>query len=327
LNGAVSGPFQVDQGTIGSQPVTDFTVQAETGYGGFQSNRNVLTLAWEQASVVGVDTLNYDTVVVTPGSPPVAAPGGAPGTVDFNPAGLSLPAVTVLDGGGAGGTAGSPILYFVRDARASAPTSVRAYQERPGVATPLELGSLTGPTGGTYHPSEALQIRALTTPRNADVVNHPDWAGRFHHVFITEYRHLDSAGSTALRHRVFDKDSMAVAGGDRFTPAADGATPPSTVDAGFDLSPIWLGTAQDADTVGLFFVQGDHLRYNEFSSATSGWMAAPATIDDRWPEPVLFPGILRPYLRDDPDDLHETVGFWGNNFGSATDRFFIRARY
>ncbi|MHC4601515.1 MAG: hypothetical protein ACYS47_21180, partial [Planctomycetota bacterium] len=321
---AVSGAVRVDQ-ALGGQAVTDFTVQAETGFGGFQSDRDRIGLAWAQSSGAGLDTLRFNTASVTLGSPPAAAIGSE-GSVDFNLGTLSIPTVTVLDGGGLGGTPGAPILYYVRDARSSAPTSVRAYQYRSG-AGEIEVGSLAGGIGGTYHPREAQQVRALSTPRNDDVVNHPDWAGLAHHVFVTEFRFLDSAGSIALRHRIFDKNSTAIGGADRFTPVADGVTPPATVDTGVDVGPIWLGTAQAGETVGLFFEQGDHVWYNEFDAASRSWLANPALVDDRRPEPATFPGLLLPFDRDDPDDLHGAAVYWRKSFSSTTSRLFIRARY
>jgi hypothetical protein len=325
LNTVVSGALRVDQGGVGGTAVTDFTVQAETGYGGIQSDRNTIALAWEQSSGAGLDTLRFNTFGVTLGTPPTIS-GGSEGRVDFNPGSLIMSTVTVLDGGGAGGTPGAPILYYVRNSRASAPSSFRAYQYRSG-AGEIEVGSLSDLTAGTYHPREALKVTAFTTPRNVDVAALLDWAGRTHHVVVTEYRHHVNSGSTALRHRIFDKDSEAPAGADRFSPVADGVTPPTELDTGVDLDATWIGSCQDDETVGVFFQQGNHVWYMEYSGLTGAWSASPILVDDRWPDPATLPGLLLPHTAGDPDDLHGAVIFWRKNLSSTTDRLFIRVRY
>ncbi|MHC5036881.1 MAG: hypothetical protein ACYTHM_06180 [Planctomycetota bacterium] len=324
---AVSGAVRVDQGGPGGPGVPAFQSQAEVGFGGFQSNRFMVNLAWQEDAAAGIDTLRFSSLTVTPGLPPTVA-RGSEGNIDFNDGTLVMSTVILADGGGVGGTPGAPILYYIRDARTSLPASLRAYQFRPGVGE-TEVGTLAGGPGGIYQLCEATQIRLLTTPRITDTVALPDWAGYLHHIFITEFRYLDSQGSQALRYRLYDKTSVATGAGDRFTPVADGVTPPLTLDAGMDQTPMWLGAGVDGDTVGIFFSQGDHIWYNEFSGVSRTWLPALALIDDRWPEPAVFPGVLFPYSTTTANDLHGAAVFWGKNFSGAglVNRLFIRVRY
>ncbi len=327
LGDAVTGAYRVDQAPGSGPPVEeDFTVQRELGFGGVQSDRNVVNLAWQQDETGSVDTLRFNSITVTLGSPPSAV-RGSEGSVDFNDTGLVMKEVHLMDGGGSGGTPGAPLLYYIRDARSSAPASRRLYQYRSG-AGEMEIGSLAGTTAGTWHPRQAWDgLRVITTPRNADVTGRPDDAGRYHHVFVREYRYLDR-GELALRHRRFDKHSTA-AWGERFLPPADGATAPAEIDTGVDLTATRLGDAVDGDRVGVFFHQGEHIWYNEFDPGRAAWRSDPALVDDVFPEAVQLRGLLLPFLKDDPDDLEGTAVYWTKDFSTGTPvhRMFLRLKY
>jgi hypothetical protein len=273
-----AGALRVDTSTSGA-PAMGTLLQQEIGYKGIQSDPNTVSLAYRLDDVSGNDTLRLNKVIFSPGTPPLFNRGTE--TIVHFPIGtLDLSKVVVAEGGGGTGAAGDAVLYYVKDVATVAPSSFRAIQNRGG--TELTIGSLQG-AAGSYEAREAVSVSVITTPANEDITGTPAWTGTQQHVFLTEYRYLDSAGSTALRHRVLDL----TAGGtdaDNFNPVVDGTAPPADLDTGQDTSVSELRLLADGSRVGAFFVQGGHLWYNEWSGAV--WYArttespGPQLVDD-----------------------------------------------
>jgi hypothetical protein len=290
---AVHGPVRLDPGT-GANPVEFFKIQQEVGYKGIQSDPEAITVAYRLDSGASDDTLHAQKIQFqTTGTPNLTAGTATP--VVFDDGELDEAKIIIAEGQGAAHSPGDAVVYFIRNEATSPAESFRALMLRPG-GSALEIGSLTG-TVGTYSPREAAMIAVKTLPSNGDITANPGWAGRFQHVFITEFRFLDSAGSKALRHRVFDM-SLNAADGACFAPAVDGTTAPCEIDTGQDADATDLRLVTDAETLGAFFIQGGHLWYNEFYGGSwyprTGEFPGPQLVDNLEPASVaalfLFEG-------------------------------------
>ncbi len=308
-----------------------FVLQQEVGYKGIQSNPNAVTVAYKHEVTALQDTLKSKKITFVPGAAPSLTIPGAANAVAFPENTLAAADVIVAEAGSAQAAAGDAALYFIKDAAVAPQESRRAVMLRPG-GTELEIGSLVGAVG-TYSPREAVGMKIVTVPRNADIANSPGWAGAAQHVFLTEYRYLDSQGSTALRHRVFDM-TKAAADGACFSPAVDGSTKPKDIDSGQDTDAQSPEVFASGSVVGAYFMQGGHIWYNEFDGAA--WYAAsasstgPQLVDNSNPAPVDTAGYswsVFPNAYVEPRGLAGSAVFFSKILNpGGSDRLFARIR-
>jgi hypothetical protein len=292
MTNAVSTAVHVD-GATGLYPVDFYTVQQEVAYRGVQSDQNVITVGYRHDAGISTDTFRIRKMTFAAATPPTFTPGTET-VIAFPDGTLAEGDVVVAEGGSVGATGGDVMVYFIRDAAFAPAESRRACMIRPGSATALEIGSLTG-TVGTYSPRETVSLVVRTLPPNEDITANPEWAGRSQHVFLTEYRYLDSAGSLALRHRVYDMTTGAP-DATAFTPVA--TVSPTDIDVVQDQDAVIVGILTSGETVGLTFEQAGHVWYNEFNGTQWYPIPGPELVDHL--EPAL---VTRTFLFANPTAL------------------------
>ncbi|MCI0341189.1 MAG: hypothetical protein L0216_08550 [Planctomycetales bacterium] len=358
ITGSSTGPgHQVDSITTGGATSTDqvqrLKFQEDVGYraSGVQSDRYSVHVLWQQDESSGPTLDRVRTRKVTFAPSTGASNPSAPtfGTEDALPDFLNTelnnggtvaspggwPEITGTDGGGAGGTAGDLITYYVRNitpVASSNPASYRAFQRRAG--TSREIGSLIGGSGSA---KECFGLEVTTTPTNPDILFSPNWAGTTQHLFFGEVRDDNplTAGNniTANRHRFYNKDSTDGTIENRFTPVVSSTIPPVLVDRDVSQSSAWAPLATQAGSVvGLYQYQGGHFWYNQFDPLTGLWMRSGGASDpqlvDHESDTVLGGfGIGFPFPVNDPTlTLNKFMIFWVKSPGGTYSRWFVRVR-
>ncbi len=335
LSQDLSIPLRIDS-DAGALAVGGFAPPQDLQYMGFQTNPSAYTVAWKQDASGSVDTLRYNSITadLTPEPPvtPSLSRGASEGTVTFPDLTLDLASIRVTDGGGGGGSAGAAYIYYVRNAQTGTHESYRAFQLSTSTGVETNVGSLMLDPSADYQPREAVRIEVVTTPYNSDVAGSPDWPGSCQHIYLNEYRFLDSAGSKAWRTRRFLKDSTEAIPGDRFIPPASGsalAAAPDGIDAGVDrdAEPLFLGDYGSGACA--FFRQGGNVFYNEFDPQGGSWYACATLVDNDGAgegmpsDPAVFPQRYA----SAPSGYMKAVVLWPRTFPDGHHRLMIRPRY
>ncbi len=145
---------------------------------------------------------------------------------------------------------------------------------------------------------------ALTVATDRFTGGDDSFSGNRLHILFLEDR-INSTSQDALRSRVLDKTvrntTSGVALANEFLPVASQA--PFTIDFDIDDSPtlptlapaMTASIAHAGETVAVYFVQDDHLYYNEFNGAS-------------W---ITESGVSAPQLIDNDDEARELVSFVG----------------
>lgn len=341
-----------------SDPIVKEQSGVAYGCDGYQSDRYTQHLIWQQdVTASGEDRVRTRRITFTPSTGAGNPNGFTFGTEDFidfldtelantqsgaSPGGWG--SVQGLDGGGAGGNAGDMLLYYVRNTGSASVPVYRAFQRRQSGASwsAFEIGSLN--SGVVSSSKQALWMLVAQTPGSNDLTGSPNHAGVCHHIFIGETREADTApavGSTAIRHRYYDKTSTDATQANRFTPKVAASTPPVTIDPDVpgDASVLftYLGRipipamGAEGQLGGVFLSHGNHCWYNEWNPTsrtwyTSGGAPAPELIDHESSAALMGALVGQPYSAAQPcSTLHKTIVFW-NKLDVGSNRWYVRVR-
>jgi hypothetical protein len=203
-----------------------------------------------------------------------------------------------------------------------------------GTTTTEIGGDCPGTGAATLGFSNARQVqsyRVIQGPVAADPGNHP---ASYHHVLIVEER---SAPGTAAALRFRRTDTSASATGAGYWPPL--SEQPRTIDTGL-AEAVSLGSTTNApplvsgDTLGVFFMQANHLYYNEYSVGGEWYQESgqtrPELVDDVLATNLngfQWEGTFRVVESGTPDLLSGTlIFFWKMLPGSWQNRIFVRVK-
>jgi hypothetical protein len=243
------------------------------------------------------------------------------------------------------GDDGHVVAFYFRTVSTS-PADVRVFARRSGPgAGVVEIGSAGGSKQGT---SAADFMRVAVTPPGEDIGRFDPSTGdtdgeRAHpasavHVFFHESKiHVNDGYFHAIRTRRFEPGTDALA--ESFVPSAGAEfLPPFQIDIDVPwFSPFLAPTIPEpvvsGDRVGLWFLDHDHIYYQEFDPDGDelGWShddgaPDPFLVDDDTAETVVvFYGVALPSCGC--DTLEGAIGFWLKQFsGSGSLRLQCRVR-